>query len=55
MPTPKEFNLLKVIQKIELFSHLTMEEAQIVLSLSERKVYEPGKTVFRKGKFHTSL
>ena len=49
MPTPKEFNLLKVIQKIELFPHLTMEEAQIVLSLSERKVYEPGKTVFRKG------
>jgi len=26
-----------------------MEEAQIVLSLSERKTYELGKTVFRKG------
>ena len=49
MPTPKEFNLLKVIQKIELFPHLTMEEARILLSLSEKKTYEPGKTVFRKG------
>ena len=49
MPPPKEFNLLKVIQKIELFPHLTMEEARILLSLSERKTYEPGKTVFRKG------
>ncbi len=49
MPTPKEFNLLKVIQKIELFLHLTMEEARILLSLSEKKTYEPGKTVFRKG------
>lgn len=49
MPTPEEFKLLKVIQKIELFSHLTTEEAHIVLSLGERKTYESGSTVFRKG------
>ena len=34
---PKDFKLLKIIQKLELFAHLTVEEAQVVLSLSERK------------------
>ena len=49
MPTPEEFKLLKVIQRIELFSHPTIEEAQIVISLGKRKTYESGSTVFRKG------
>jgi len=47
MAIPKDFKLLKIIQKLELFAHLTVEEAQVVLSLSERKTYEPGDIVFR--------
>ena len=49
MPAAEELKLLKVIQKIELFSHLTTEEAQIVISLGKRKKYESGSTIFRKG------
>ena len=47
MTASEEFKLLKIIQKIELFAHLTAEEAQVVLSLSEKKVYELGDIVFR--------
>ena len=49
MPTPQEFKLLKVIQKIELFSHLTTEAGQIVISLGKRKTHKSGSSVFRKG------
>jgi len=49
MLTPEEFKLLKVIQKIELFSHPTTEEPQIVISLGKRKTYQSGSTAFRKG------
>ena len=47
MAIPKDLKLLKIIQKLELFAHLTVEDAQVVLSLSERKTYELGDIVFR--------
>ena len=47
MAIRKDFKLLKIIQKLELFAHLTVEDAQVVLSLSESKTYELGDIVFR--------
>ena len=52
MPAPEDLKRLKVIHKIELFSHRTTEEAQIVISLGKRKTYESGSSIFRKEEVH---
>ena len=54
MTAPKEFKLLKIIQKIELFAHLTAEEAQVVLSLSEKRPTNQAILCSAQEKYRTS-
>lgn len=55
MASADEFALVKIIRKIELFSHLDAQEAKKVLALGVRKRYEVGALVSRKGERSSSF
>ena len=55
MASADEFALVKIVRKIELFSHLDVDEAKKVLSLGVKKSHAEGEFVSRKGERSTSF
>lgn len=43
------YGLIKVVQKLEIFSELDKEEALHILGLCARKAYEPGEVIWKPG------
>ena len=49
MPSREQFELFKVVRKLEIFRDLTEEEALHILELCQRRTYQAGATIWRAG------
>ncbi len=49
MVSRDQYDLIKVLRKLELFHTLTEEEAPRILELSKRRAYEQGEVVWQAG------